>query len=49
MNVGAFYGKIVDSATGKPLESISVQLKKQNKLDSATKKGKEVVMAECLL
>src|SRR6478609_7678421 len=47
MNVGHFYGKIVDAATGKPLESVSVQLV-QNKLDTATKKRKDVVIAGML-
>ena len=47
MNVGHFYGKIVDATTNKPLESISVQLI-QTKLDSATKKRKDVVIAGML-
>jgi len=47
MNVGHFYGKIVDSATNKPLESVSVQLL-QNKLDTVTKKRKDVVIAGML-
>ena len=47
MNVGHFYGKIIDSATNKPLESVSVQLV-QNKLDTATKKRKDVVIAGML-
>ena len=47
MNIGHFYGKIIDAATNKPLESISVQLI-QNKLDSATKKRKDVVVAGML-
>ncbi|MGI8583089.1 MAG: TonB-dependent receptor domain-containing protein, partial [Chitinophagaceae bacterium] len=47
MNVGHFYGKIVDAATNKPLESVSVQLI-QNKLDTATKKRKDVVISGML-
>ena len=40
---GGFYGKILDSITNKPLEAASVQLI-QYKLDTATKKRKEVVI-----
>jgi outer membrane receptor protein involved in Fe transport len=47
MNVGHFYGKIVDSATNKPIEAASVQLI-QNKLDSATKKRKDVIVSGML-
>lgn len=47
MNIGHFYGRIVDSVSGKPLESVSVQLI-QNKLDSATKKRKDVSVAGML-
>lgn len=47
MNVGHFYGKIIDAATNKPLESVSVQLI-QNKMDTATKKRKDVVIAGML-
>src|ERR1043165_4429261 len=47
MNIGHFYGKVIDAATGKPVESVSVQLI-QNKLDSATKKRKDVVVAGML-
>lgn len=46
MNMGHFYGKVVDAA-GKPVEAASVQLL-QNKLDSATKKRKEVVVSGML-
>src|ERR1044071_9069016 len=38
---GSFYGKLVDSKSGKPVEFASVQLM-QNKVDSATKKRKDV-------
>ncbi len=47
MNMGHFYGKIVDAGTGKPVEAASVQLI-QNKMDTATKKRKEVVVAGML-
>lgn len=42
MNLGHFYGKIVD-ANNKPIEYASVQLL-QNKFDTATKKKKDVVV-----
>jgi len=44
MNVGHIYGKILDAKTGKPLEAVSVQVL-QTKMDTATKKRKEVVIA----
>ena len=44
---GAFYGKIIDSITGKPIEAASVQLV-QNKYDTVTKKRKEVVIGGML-
>ena len=44
MNVGHFYGKLVDETTGKPIESASVQLI-QNKWDSIEKKRKDHVIA----
>lgn len=44
MNMGRFYGKIVDTKTGKPIDAASVQLL-QNKFDSATKTRKEVVIS----
>jgi outer membrane receptor protein involved in Fe transport len=47
MNVGHFYGKIVDGATNKGIEAASVQLI-QNKFDSATKKRTDVVVAGML-
>ena len=47
MNIGHFYGKIVDAISAKPLESISVQLI-QSKLDSTTKKRKDVIIAGML-
>ncbi len=47
MPQGRFYGKVVDAKTGKPIEYASVQLL-QNKMDTATKKRKEVVVAGML-
>ena len=47
MNVGHFYGKIIDSATNKPIEAASVQLL-QNKFDSVSKKRKDVIVAGML-
>ena len=47
MNMGRFYGKLIDSITNKPIDAASVQLI-QNKLDSATKKRKDVVVAGML-
>jgi len=47
MNMGHFYGKIIDAGTNKPLEAASVQLT-QNKLDSATKTRKDVIVAGML-
>ncbi|UAY53692.1 TonB-dependent receptor family protein [Ferruginibacter albus] len=47
MNLGHFYGKVVDATTEKPIDAASVQLI-QTKLDSATKKRKDVVVAGML-
>ncbi|MFZ9718476.1 MAG: carboxypeptidase regulatory-like domain-containing protein, partial [Chitinophagaceae bacterium] len=44
MNMGRFYGKIIDTKTGKPIDAASVQLL-QNKFDSATKTRKEVIVS----
>ncbi len=44
---GSFYGKLVEAKTAKPIEYASVQLI-QNKMDTATKKRKEVVIAGML-
>ena len=43
MNIGRFYGKIVDSETNKGLESVSLQLL-GNKFDTVSKKMKEVIL-----
>ena len=47
MNMGHFYGKIMDSLSNKPLEAVSVQLI-QNKFDSVTKKRKDVIVGGML-
>ncbi len=44
---GAFYGKIIEAKTSKPIEYASVQLL-QNRFDSASKKRKEVVVTGML-
>src|ERR1700741_5159558 len=43
MNIGHFYGKLVDSKTNKGLESVTVQLI-GSKFDTATKKMKDVIL-----
>src|SRR6187399_1261254 len=47
MNVGHFYGKVVDSATNKPIVAASVQLL-QNKFDSVSKTRKDVLITGML-
>ncbi|MGG9964531.1 TonB-dependent receptor domain-containing protein [Ferruginibacter sp. SUN106] len=47
MNLGHFYGKIIDSTTNKPVDAASVQLI-QNKLDTMTKKRRDVVVSGML-
>lgn len=47
MNMGHFYGKLIDAANGKPLEAASVQLI-QNKFDSVSKKRKDVIVSGML-
>jgi outer membrane receptor protein involved in Fe transport len=44
MNVGHFYGKIVDSKSNKAIEGVSVQLT-GNKFDTVTKKMKEAILS----
>lgn len=44
MNMGHFYGRIVDQKTNKAIEAASVQLV-QSKMDTVTKKRKDVVVA----
>ncbi|WP_164972804.1 outer membrane beta-barrel protein [Lacibacter luteus] len=43
MNMGRFYGKIVDTKTNKPIDGASVQLY-QNRMDTATKTRKDVLV-----
>ena len=47
MNVGHFYGKVVDAATNRPIDAASVQLL-QNKFDSVSKKRKDVIVSGML-
>jgi len=47
MNLGHFYGKVVDANSNKPLESASIQLT-HSQWDTATKQKKEVVIAAML-
>jgi outer membrane receptor protein involved in Fe transport len=47
MNIGHFYGRIIDKATNKGLDAASVQLV-QNKLDTVTKKRVDVVIGGML-
>ena len=47
MPTGRFYGKIVEAKSGKPIEYASIQLL-QSKMDTATKKRKETVIAGML-
>ncbi len=44
MNIGRFYGKVVDSKTNKGMEAVSVQLL-QSKFDTVSKKRKDTVIA----
>jgi outer membrane receptor protein involved in Fe transport len=47
MNLGHFYGKIIDAAGNKPVDGASIQLF-QSKMDSVTKKRKDVLIAGML-
>ena len=47
MNMGHFYGKVIDAATNKPIDAASIQLI-QNKFDSVTKKRKDVIVSGML-
>ena len=47
MNVGHFYGKVIDATTNRPIDAVSVQLL-QNKLDTVTKKRKDVIVSGML-
>jgi outer membrane receptor protein involved in Fe transport len=44
MNIGHFYGKIIDASNSKSIDGASVQLL-QNKLDTVTKKRKDYILA----
>ncbi|MGN6604658.1 MAG: TonB-dependent receptor domain-containing protein [Ginsengibacter sp.] len=47
MNMGHFYGKVIDGNTNKPVDAASVQLT-QMKFDTATKQRKPVIVAAML-
>ncbi len=47
LNVGHFYGKILDATTSKPLDGASVQLY-QNKFDTVTKQKKDILVSGML-
>ncbi|HET7115956.1 MAG TPA: TonB-dependent receptor, partial [Hanamia sp.] len=47
MNLGHFYGKVVDANTNKPIDAASVQLM-HNKWDSASKQSNQVIVAAML-
>ena len=47
MNLGHFYGKVIEAANNKPFEAASVQLI-QNKLDTSTKKRKDLIIGGML-
>ncbi len=47
MNMGRFYGKVVDAKSSKPVEAASVQLI-QSKFDTISKKRKDTVLAGML-
>jgi len=47
MNIGHFYGKIIDAKTNKGMEAVSVQLL-QNKFDTVTKKRKDTIISGML-
>lgn len=47
MNMGRFYGKVVDAKTNKGIEAVSIQLI-QNKFDTVTKKRKDTVISGML-
>jgi outer membrane receptor protein involved in Fe transport len=44
MNMGHFYGKLVDEINAKPIEGATIQLV-QNKMDTATKKRRDFILA----
>ncbi len=44
MNMGHFYGKLIDDSTAKPVEAATVQLI-QNKMDTVSKKKRDFILA----
>ncbi len=47
MNLGHFYGKVIDGNTSRPIEAASVQLS-QMKMDTVTKQRKNIIVAASL-
>jgi len=47
MNLGHFYGKVIEASNNKPMEAVSVQLI-QSKFDTVTKKRKDVIISGML-
>lgn len=47
MNIGRFYGKVVDSLTNKGIEAVSIQLL-QSKFDTVTRKRKDTIISGML-
>ena len=47
MNVGHFYGKLIDESNSKPVEGASIQLI-QSKMDTVTKKRRDYIIATLL-
>ncbi len=47
MNIGRFYGKVIDAATNKPVEAASVQLI-QSKFDTVSRKRKDTIISGML-
>lgn len=47
MNVGHFYGKLLDDSTAKPIDAATVQLV-QNKMDTITRKKRDFILATVL-
>ena len=47
MNIGRFYGKIVDAKTSKPIEAVSIQLV-QSKFDTVSRKRRDTIISGML-
>ena len=47
MNIGRFYGKVIDSKTNKPVEAASIQLI-QSKFDTVSRKRRDTIIAGML-